>query len=272
MVLANPFCQGVSLVAATALYLSWKGRGAGRFIGALSLVLAIVTLATPLFNAEGVTVLFRWWNGRPYTAEALALGAGTGLMLVTMMMWFASYHRIVTSDKFTFLFGRIIPALSLVLTMVLRLVPHYRRKTEALWSARTCIGKGPGAGQSLRARVQAASAVLGLLGTGALEDAVITADSLRSRGYGLPGRTHYALFRWRTRDTCMTVILATLAVAAVALLVPWGFAPLYLPTVTLPPITEAGVLGMVAYGAFLATPALCIWEGRLSWRLSLLRS
>lgn len=58
-----------------------------------------------------------------------------------MMLWFASFHLVMTSDKFTYLFGRAIPALSLVLTMVLRLVPSYRRKADALMTARACIGK-----------------------------------------------------------------------------------------------------------------------------------
>ena len=95
-------------------------------------VLLVVTLSAPLFNTQGATVLLRWWGGRPYTLEALALGASTGLMLVAMMLWFASFHLVMTSDKFTYLFGRAIPALSLVLTMVLRLVPSSVSYTH-LW-------------------------------------------------------------------------------------------------------------------------------------------
>ena len=72
-------------------------------------------------------------------------------MLVAMMLWFASFHLVMTSDKFTYLFGRAIPALSLVLTMVLRLVPSYRRKADALMTARACIGKGPAEGASVAA-------------------------------------------------------------------------------------------------------------------------
>ena len=122
MVLANPICQVMSVLLAAACYLTFRGREAWRFIAGLTAVLLVVTLSAPLFNTQGATVLLRWWGGRPYTLEALALGASTGLMLVAMMLWFASFHLVMTSDKFTYLFGRAIPALSLVLTMVLRLV------------------------------------------------------------------------------------------------------------------------------------------------------
>lgn len=143
VVLANPICQAISVFLAAVCYLTFRGREAWRFIGGLAVVLLVVTLSAPLFNTQGATVLFRWWGGRPYTLEALALGASTGLMLVAMMLWFASYHLVMTSDKFTYLFGRAIPALSLTLIMVLRLVPSYRRKADALMTARACIGKGP---------------------------------------------------------------------------------------------------------------------------------
>ena len=39
------------------------------YIGALFLMLSFIN---PLFNTYGDRVLFTWWNGRPYTLEALA--------------------------------------------------------------------------------------------------------------------------------------------------------------------------------------------------------
>ena len=84
MVLANPICQVTSVLLAAACYLTFRGREAWRFIVGLMAVLLVVTLSAPLFNTQGATVLLRWWGGRPYTLEALALGASTGLMLVAM--------------------------------------------------------------------------------------------------------------------------------------------------------------------------------------------
>lgn len=219
MVLANPICQVMSVLLAAACYLTFRGREAWRFIAGLTAVLLVVTLSAPLFNTQGATVLLRWWGGRPYTLEALALGASTGLMLVAMMLWFASFHLVMTSDKFTYLFGRAIPALSLVLTMVLRLVPSYRRKADALMTARACIGKGPAEGASVAARVRDGGSVLLSLSADALESAVVAADSMTARGFGLSGRTHFALFRWEARDTVLVVAMGALVAGAVVALV-----------------------------------------------------
>ena len=272
VVLANPICQAISVLFAAVCYLTFRGREAWRFIGGLAVVLLVVTLSAPLFNAQGATVLFRWWGGRPYTLEALALGASTGLMLVAMMLWFASYHLVMTSDKFAYLFGRAIPALSLTLIMVLRLVPSYRRKADALMTARACIGKGPAEGASVAARVRDGGSVLLLLSADALEGAVVAADSMTARGFGLRGRTHFALFRWEARDTVLAGVMVALAAGAVVALVQGGFAVTYFPTIVWPSASAAVLVGAVCYGVFLAIPAVINCGGRALWHYSLSKS
>ena len=267
MVLANPIYQAISVFLAAVCYLTFRGREAWRFIGGLA-----VTLSASLFNTQGATVLFRWWGGRPYTLEALALGASTGLMLVAMMLWFASYHLVMTSDKFAYLFGRAIPALSLTLIMVLRLVPSYRRKADALMTARACIGKGPAEGASVAARVRDGGSVLLLLSADALEGAVVAADSMTARGFGLRGRTHFALFRWEARDTVLAGVMVALAAGAVVALVQGGFAVTYFPTIVWPSASAAVLVGAVCYGVFLAIPAVINCGGRALWHYSLSKS
>ena len=272
VVLANPICQAISVLFAAVCYLTFRGREAWRFIGGHAVVLLVVTLSAPLFNAQGATVLFRWWGDRPYTLEALALGASTGLMLVAMMLWFASYHLVMTSDKFAYLFGRAIPALSLTLIMVLRLVPSYRRKADALMTARACIGKGPAEGASVAARVRDGGSVLLLLSADALEGAVVAADSMTARGFGLSGRTHFALFRWEARDTVLAGVMVALAAGAVVALVQGGFAVTYFPTIVWPSASAAVLVGAVCYGVFLAIPAVINCGGRALWHYSLSKS
>lgn len=271
MVLANPIYQLVSAVFAGACYVSFRGRRAWRFVVGLMVVLLVVALASPLFNTQGATVLFRWWGERPYTMEALALGVSTGLMLVSMMLWFASYHLVMTSDKFTYLFGRAAPALSTILVMVLRLVPSYRHRAAALVTARACIGKGPSEDGPFVARVRDAGSILALLSADALEGAVVAADSMAARGFGLPGRTHFALFRWSARDTVLASVMTGLAAGAVIALVLGGTSVAYFPTIAMPPASSAALGGGLCYAALLALPVVVNLGGRASWRYSLSR-
>ena len=168
--------------------------------------------------------------------------------------------------------GSLISALSLVLTMVLRLVPSYRRKADALMTARACIGKGPAEGASVAARVRDGGSVLLSLSADALESAVVAADSMTARGFGLSGRTHFALFRWEARDTVLVVAMGALVVGAVAAFAQGGFAITYFPTIVWPSAGAAVLMGAVCYGAFLAIPAVINCGGRALWRYSLSKS
>ena len=54
------------------------------------------------------------------------------------------------------------------------------------------------------------------LKTWALEDAVGTSDSMRSRGYGLGGRTAYSIYRFDTRDAVIAAVMFAAAAAVIA--------------------------------------------------------
>lgn len=182
----QPVVQAVGLMGAMLYYLCLRGRDAGRLLAAMALALIALTAINPLFNTLGDTVLFTYLGARPYTLEALAYGASTATMFVSVMLWFACYAQVMSTDKFTYLFGRRAPALTLVLTMTLRLVPSYARKARQISTARRCAGLSMTQG-SVRERVRDGASLLSALTSWALESAVTTADSMRSRGYGTKG-------------------------------------------------------------------------------------
>ena len=78
---------------------------------------------------------------KPYTLEA-ALRGTSGGVLVSVLLWAGCYNAVMTSDKFTMLFGNLAPALSLLLVMVLRLIPSYFRKMRQITGSRESIGGG----------------------------------------------------------------------------------------------------------------------------------
>ncbi len=182
----QPVVQAVGLMGAVLYYLCLRGRNAWRLLVAMALALVMLAAINPLFNTLGDTVLFTCLGTRPYTLEALAYGASTATMFVSVMLWFACYAQVMSTDKFTYLFGRRAPALTLVLTMTLRLVPSYARKARQISTARRCAGLSMTQG-SVRERVRDGASLLSALTSWALEGAVTTADSMRSRGYGTKG-------------------------------------------------------------------------------------
>ena len=178
-------------------------------------VFLISAAVNPLFNHQGVTIIKYLRTGNPLTLESLIYGLATGFMLVSVLNWFSCYQTVMTSDKFIYLFGKIIPSMSLVLSMVLRLVPKFKIQFEKVAFSQKCIGKNLSEGNMIK-RVRNGMSIFSIVTTWALENSVETADSMRSRGYGLRGRTNYSIYRFDTRDKIATLLLGVMGATVVA--------------------------------------------------------
>ena len=265
VIVQQPALQAVGLAGAAIYHLVLRGRDAWRLLVGLALAFVILAAVNPLFDTLGDTVLFTYLHGRPYTLEALAYGASTACMFVTIMLWFACYARVMDAGKFTYLFGGRAPALTLVLTMTLRLVPSYVRKARQIATARCCIGMSPKDG-GLRQRVRDGIRLLSALTTWALEGSVTTADSMRSRGYGLPGRTAFSIYRFDDRDK---TALAWLIFCGAYILSGWlagGMYFRYYPTVKTALWTPLTISFMFVYLALVLTPVILDRKEDRQWK------
>ena len=128
-----------------------------------------------------------------------------------MILWFSCYNQIMTSDKFIYLFGRIIPAMSLMLSMALRFVPHFMAQLKVIRNGQKCVGMDVSNGKWFK-KIRYALNMVSILVTWALENAIETADSMKSRGYGLRGRTAFSIYRFNRRDKLLGTMLVGLCV------------------------------------------------------------
>ena len=205
MVLAHPVCLAFSLACAMGYAVSLSGKKALRLY-MLPLLLA-TAIANPLFSHAGVTILAYLPSGNPLTLESILYGIWAAFLLVTVITWFSCFNAVMRSDKLVYLFGRVIPALSLVLSMALRFVPRFTAQAKAIANAQKCLGRDVSQGNILR-RAKHGMKILSILITWALENAIDTADSMKSRGYGLPGRSAFSLYRFERRDRLALLFLA----------------------------------------------------------------
>lgn len=208
----HPVFLGVSYAGAVAysvLLLGWKKTLKQSFLMTLPGLL-IVALLNPMFNHYGVTMLYYIESsGNWVTLEALVYGIVLGAVMFVVIQWFSCYNKIMTSDKFIYLFGRIIPALSLILSMALRFVPRFIGQLHIIRNGQKSMGRDTTNGNILQRACHGLN-MLSILVTWALENAIQTSDSMRSRGYGLHGRTAFSIYRFTKRDKIIGVIMAGL--------------------------------------------------------------
>lgn len=267
MFFIHPAFLVCSLLLSSAYYLSVKGRGGLKLIAGMLPLILLLGALNPLLNTGGETVLFTWLTDRPYTLEALFYGMALGVMFVSILLWFASYNAVMTSDKFLYIFGKLIPSLSLVLTMVLRLAPDFQRRIHQITGARKCIGKGEAAGTK-REKAEDGLTVLSALTTWALEGGIITADSMRSRGYGSGKRTSFSIYSFDGRDKLLLTFMMILIAGVICVAARGGMAVTYTPHLDFVGTENLWtIIGSVIYFIFLSIPTvLNIVEG-ITWRI-----
>lgn len=213
MFIMNPICLALSLVCAfvNAVYLNGikTVKLCLKFILPISL---LIILINPVFNHQGVTIIayFPWDN--PLTLESIVYGAASSALLSAVVLWFSVFNSVITSDKIVYLFGKIIPSLSLVLSMSLRFIPKFSAQLKNVRNAQRCIGRDVSDGSAV-SRIKNGIRIISIMLSWSMENAIETADSMKSRGFGLKGRTAYSIYKFDRRDLVMLIIVALLGVS-----------------------------------------------------------
>jgi energy-coupling factor transport system permease protein len=265
MFLLHPVCLVISLLCGAGYALCLNGRKAvGLCLKGVLPMMVFTAILNPIFSHEGITILTYLPSGNPLTLESVLYGLAAAAMLGAVVLWFSCFSAVITSDKFVYLFGRIIPALSLVLSMALRFVPRFGQQLRVVTRAQKCIGRDPSRG-SLLHRIKCAGAILSVMVTWSLENGIDTADSMKSRGYGLPGRTAFSIFRFDKRDKQALVLLLALGAAVLAGAALDSLTWRYFPSVkwSTAPLSLAV---LAAYGALCAFPIILNRKEARKWK------
>lgn len=178
------------------------------------LIMAIgIALANVIFVHRGMTVLF-YLRGNPITLESFIYGLVSGAMMLSVILWFSCYNEIITSDKFLYVFGKIMPSVALIVCMTLRLIPKLMGQIKVIANSQKTIGLDYSEG-TIMMRAKSSMRILSILVTWALEDAVQTADSMKARGYGLKGRKSFSIYTFITRDAILLFVMGIMTMLLV---------------------------------------------------------
>ncbi|MDR2454482.1 MAG: energy-coupling factor transporter transmembrane protein EcfT [Bifidobacteriaceae bacterium] len=262
----HPVASAVSLAGGIGYSVWLEGRRAVRFalVGMLPLF-AVAALFNPLFSHAGQTVLARLPGGSPLTLESAVFGVFAAAMIVTVIIWFTCFNRVLTADKLHYLFGRLAPALGLVFAMTLRLAPRLKTQVRRIAYAQRGLGAGA-ARRDLVGRARQGLAIISILTTWALENSIETADSMRARGFGAGRRTSFHRYRMDRRDRATLAWLAA-ATGVFALATAFSLTTMqFYPVLAAAPPSWLGAAGWLAYTGVVLTPLALDALEELRWR------
>lgn len=203
----HPFVLVLSIVGSLFFFAFLTPYKLIKDLGFYMLVFFLIAVTNPIFVHKGESILF-YLNDNPVTVEALVYGFIIATMLIAVIFWSKSYSSIMTSDKFIYLFGKMIPKLSLIISMALRFIPRFKHQILKVNQTQKTLGIYTS--NSITDRIMSGIRTFNSVVMWSMENAIIQADAMKARGYGLKGRTNFSLFRWYSRDTfIMAVIVCT---------------------------------------------------------------
>lgn len=221
-------------------------------------LVAGITALNGLFVQRGATVLLRVGDFGLH-GESLLYGLSMGLALATVMELFALLGEVVPSDDAIYMMGKRFPSSALLASMALRLIPRMRRNAAErrdVLAACTALPRTEG-------KLRAASEEVSVMIANAMEDSLVTADSMRARGYGSGRpRTQYVRRRFSAADgvalACVVGLGALAFSAGLASSADFAF----YPRVT----SGANGWECMAYAAFFLLPCVAYLVGLTKWR------
>lgn len=88
---------------------------------------------------------------------------------------------------------------------------------------------------------------------------------MKARGYGLPGRTSFTLFKFQTRDAIVMGIMGVLAVITLFCFLKGSFEMYYYPYVADIKTDHLAVVGYVSVLIFMCIPGILELKEKVLW-------
>lgn len=140
----------------------------------------------------------------------------------------------------------------LLISMTLRFVPRFKNFLQSVLRTQQAMHRPQNAKEKLRQSLAAFSATV----SWAMEQSIVSADSMKSRGYGLHGRTAFSIYHFERRDG---IALALLGLLCAGGLIPWASslaAWTYYPSLTGRLFGPVQVFSYLCYGAMCMLPLI----------------
>ena len=255
----NPFIALVSLLGAVVYTLTTAVQHRLRLLLGTAAVVLLVALCNMLFAHYGTVVLFSVKNVS-FTLNALVYGACQGCVLASSLLWFTALGKCLDSEKLLYLL-RFAPKTALLLSMILGFIPRFIKKAGDIREARTAL-RGGESEQGLVNRFKESLNVYSALVTYSLESSIITADSMKARGYN-PRAVRHGRFRMSGLDTVFSAATALIGVYLIWQKVIGNFSFAFDPAVI---SRRLSIPALVCFALLELTPSVINLEEAIRWK------
>lgn len=190
------------------------GRALKKWLPVYVIMSTFIVLLNPFLVSRGTNILF-YFRGKQVTLEALTYGIIMALSIVIILMMFVSFNLILNGSKFLFIFSRVLPRIAFLTMLSIRFVPLLKSRLDEINAVQRVRGLQMTSGK-LRERVRSGMVKTQILLTWSMEEAILTSDSMKARGYGTGKKTSYIPYHMEKRDWGWLITLFLLFAICIA--------------------------------------------------------
>ena len=223
MATMNPVLLLLSFVCS---FLSYAILKKSKDIWIYLVLLVAISITNPMFSHNGVTVMF-YLFGQRITLESFVFGVASGVRIVSVIYWFALFSAFFKQDKLNWLLGGMSPKLGVVFSMALRFIPLVKKNATDIYNAQLTMCSFDT--DKLSGKIKLLCNVFSALVSMSIENAIETADTMRSRGFENKNRTAFSLFRFKIKDILIITIIILIDIGLVYFLMSGQGAFYYYP-------------------------------------------
>jgi energy-coupling factor transport system permease protein len=263
MFIMNPVLLFVSFFGSLLVFYTLNRGKKDRSKGMFLLLFLLLGLLNPIFHHNGTTVLFVV-NDNPITTEALAYGFTSATMVVSVIYWFRGFSTLMTSDKLLYVFGKISPKFSLMLSMALRYIPLFANKFRQIKAARKALGlyRQDNIPDTLKSNLKAFVA----LGGWSLENGIVTADSMEARGYGSGRRSFFSRYSFKKKDLIAVTVTLLPVLAVIGIKLSGSLDFVFYPEMSGKLLNKGALWAYACYTGLMMLPLISDAAEREKWK------
>lgn len=227
-------------------------------------IFLFMVIIKPLFDNNGITPLF-YINDNAVTLEAVIYGLVITVLLINTIWWFKCCNAIITTDKFIYLFGRIIPTAALVISMIFRMLPLLKGRFREIDDGQKMMGLKTDK-MKISSRIKILVKEISILIAWSLEESIETSDSMEARGYGLKGRTSFHLFKIHIKDISIILVIIVLAGISIYGIFSKALTTYYFPGFYIKAANPLMIISIVSFGVLAIIPIIMEIGERIKWK------
>ena len=196
MLTFNPIIILISLIFSIINCFIYYGRAFYKGLILNFVIIILMGLINPIISHNGKHVLFVLLGN--YTLESMIFGLVSGSLVSSVINHSRVLGFIIDTGKFNYLFGRIMPKTSLVMSISYNYIPRLKREHQEIDDSLKALGyySSPKRRDLIRGKLKSYSMLI----TWSLENSIETADSMVARGFTTARRTYYLSARFRFID------------------------------------------------------------------------